>query len=99
LADTISAVRPGARAESISAYIDRLQTLETLAKSFDGVQNAYAIQAGREVRVVVDPSSISDDDAGNLSVRMRERIEEELDYPSSIRIIVIREQRYVETAK
>jgi|TARA_B110000037_G_scaffold202393_1_gene244522 ribonuclease Y len=99
LADTISAVRPGARAESISAYIDRLQTLETLAKSFDGVQNAYAIQAGREVRVVVDPSSISDEDAGNLSVRMRERIEEELDYPSSIRIIVIREQRYVETAK
>jgi ribonuclease Y len=70
-----------------------------LAKSFDGVQNAYAIQAGREVRVVVDPSSISDEDAGNLSVRMRERIEEELDYPSSIRIIVIREQRYVETAK
>ncbi|MGK0238047.1 MAG: ribonuclease Y [Candidatus Pelagisphaera sp.] len=99
LADTISAVRPGARAESISAYIDRLQTLETLARSFDGVKNAYAIQAGREVRVVVDPSSISDEDAGNLSVRMRERIEEELDYPSSIRIIVIREQRYVETAK
>ncbi|MBT3482343.1 MAG: ribonuclease Y [Opitutales bacterium] len=99
LADTISAVRPGARAESISAYIDRLQILETLARSFEGVKNAYAIQAGREVRVVVDPSSISDEDASNLSIRMRERIEDELDYPSSIRIIVIREQRYVETAK
>lgn len=99
LADTISAVRPGARAESVSAYIDRLKTLETLAQSFPGVKTAYAIQAGREVRVVVDPCTISDEDASKLSIRMRERIENELEYPSSIRITVIREQRYVETAK
>ncbi len=99
LADTISAVRPGARAESITAYIDRLKTLETLAKSFPGVSSAYAIQAGREVRVVVDPKSITDEKAYALSRDMRERIEDELDYPSTIRITVIREQRYVETAK
>ncbi|OUW18090.1 MAG: ribonuclease Y [Opitutales bacterium TMED158] len=99
LADTISAVRPGARAESISAYIDRLKTLETLAQSFGGVKTAYAIQAGREVRVVVDPLSITDEKASQLSMRIRERIEDELDYPSSIRITVIREQRFVETAK
>lgn len=99
LADTISAVRPGARAESVSAYIDRLKTLETLAQSFSGVKSAYAIQAGREVRVMVDPVAISDEDASRLSIQMRERIEDELEYPSSIRITVIREQRYVETAK
>lgn len=99
LADTISAVRPGARAESISAYIDRLKSLETLAQSFSGVKTAYAIQAGREVRVVVDPVSVTDEKASYLSMQIRERIEDELDYPSSIRITVIREQRFVETAK
>jgi len=67
LADTISAVRPGARAETMSAYIDRLKTLETLALSFDGVQSAYAIQAGREIRVVVDPQKSTDDESGKRS--------------------------------
>lgn len=99
LADTISAVRPGARAESIAAYIDRLKTLETLAYSFAGVKSAYAIQAGREVRVVVDPSDVTDQGAKKLSHDMRQRIEDELEYPSTIRITVIREQRYTDTAK
>ncbi len=98
LADTISAVRPGARAESIAAYIDRLKSLETLALSFPGVKSAYAIQAGREVRVVVDPSRINDQEAQALSKSMREKIEGELEYPSTIRITIIREQRYTETA-
>ncbi len=99
LADTISAVRPGARAESIAAYIDRLKSLETLAKSFPGVRSSYAIQAGREVRVVVDPVKISDNEARNLSKQIRQRIEDELEYPSTIRITIIREQRFTETAK
>jgi len=99
LADTISAVRPGARAESIAAYIDRLKSLENLAYTFPGVKSAYAIQAGREVRVVVDPAEITDQEAKSLSRRMRQRIEEELDYPSTIRVTVIREQRFTDTAK
>ncbi|MCL4160536.1 UNVERIFIED_CONTAM: hypothetical protein GTU68_004733 [Idotea baltica] len=99
LADTISAVRPGARAETISAYIDRLRTLEELALSFPGVKAAYAIQAGREIRVVVNPDVVCDDTAGELGRDLRARIEDELDYPSSIRITVIREQRFTETAK
>lgn len=99
LADTISAVRPGARAESIAAYIDRLKSLENLAYTFPGVKSAYAIQAGREVRVVVDPSEITDQEAKSLSRRMRQRIEDELDYPSTIRVTVIREQRFTDTAK
>jgi ribonuclease Y len=99
LADTISAVRPGARAESIAAYIDRLKTLENLAYTFPGVKSAYAIQAGREVRVVVDPKSISDLEAKNLSREMRQRIEDELEYPSTIRVTIIREQRFTDTAK
>ena len=99
LADTISAVRPGARAESIAAYIDRLKTLENLAHTFPGVKSAYAIQAGREVRVVVDPESISDLEAKNLSREMRQRIEDELEYPSTIRVTIIREQRFTDTAK
>ena len=99
LADTISAVRPGARAESIAAYIDRLKTLENLAHTFPGVKSAYAIQAGREVRVVVDPESISDLEAKNLSREMRQRIEDELEYPSTIRVTIIREQRFTDTAR
>ena len=99
LADTISAVRPGARAESIAAYIDRLKTLENLAHTFQGVKTAYAIQAGREVRVVVDPESISDLEAKNLSREMRQRIEDELEYPSTIRVTIIREQRFTDTAR
>lgn len=98
LADTISAVRPGARAESLGSYIERLERLESLALSLDGVQSAYAIQAGREVRVIVSPNDVDDDGASQLARDLRRRIEDELQYPSSIKITVIREQRYTETA-
>lgn len=98
LADTISAVRPGARAESMTGYIQRLQRLEGLAVAVEGVQQAYAIQAGREVRVVVNPVHVTDEQARSIALTIRQRIEEELQYPSSIRVTVIRESRYTETA-
>ncbi|HZP58943.1 MAG TPA: HD domain-containing protein, partial [Opitutaceae bacterium] len=98
LADTISAVRPGARAESMTNYIERLGRLEKLALSMDGVQQAFAIQAGREIRVVVKPDVVTDDQAAALAKALRKRIEEELQYPSSIKITVIRESRFTETA-
>jgi len=98
LADTISAVRPGARAESMTGYIQRLDRLEKLALSMEGVQQAYAIQAGREVRVVVNPQAVADEQARELAKKLRHRIEEELQYPSTIKITVIREQRFNETA-
>jgi ribonuclease Y len=98
LADTISAVRPGARAESMTGYIQRLERLEKLALSMEGVQQAFAIQAGREVRVVVSPQTVTDEQARELAKQLRRRIEEELQYPSTIKITVIREQRFNEMA-
>jgi ribonuclease Y len=98
LADTISATRPGARAESMDSYIQRLGRLEKLAMSLDGVQQAFAIQAGREIRVVVSPQHVTDDKARELAKDLRRRIEGELQYPSTIKITVIRENRFTETA-
>jgi len=98
LADAISASRPGARAESMTSYIERLGRLEKLAMAMPGVQQAFAIQAGREVRVVVQPSIVTDEQAGALAKALRLKIEQELDYPSTIKVTVIREQRYTETA-
>lgn len=98
LADTVSAVRPGARAESMSSYIQRLDRLEKLALNIEGVRQAFAIQAGREVRVVVNPQVVSDDEASEIAKKLRQRIEDELQYPSTIRITVIRESRFTETA-
>lgn len=98
LADTLSAIRPGARAESMAAYIERLQRLERIALALPGVQQAYAIQAGREVRVLVAPNLVGDSEAREMASLIRQRIEDELQYPSTIRVIVIREQRFVETA-
>ena len=98
LADTISAVRPGARAESITGYVQRLERLEQLATSIEGVQQAFAIQAGREIRVVVAPHMVTDDRAREIARELRQRVETELEYPSAIKIIVIREQRFTETA-
>lgn len=98
LADAISASRPGARAESMTSYIERLGRLEKLAMAMPGVQQAFAIQAGREVRVVVQPSIVTDDQAHALAKTLRLKIEQELDYPSTIKVTVIREQRYTETA-
>ena len=98
LADTVSAVRPGARAEGMMSYIQRLDRLEKLAMTLEGVQQAYAIQAGREVRVVVNPQSVTDEQARELTRTLRHKIEEELQYPSTIKITVIRESRFTETA-
>ncbi|MDD3179867.1 MAG: ribonuclease Y [Opitutaceae bacterium] len=98
LADTVSSVRPGARAEAMTSYIERLGRLEKLALSMEGVQQAFAISAGREVRVVVQPSLVTDEQAKELAKRLRLRIEEELQYPSTIKVTVIREQRFTETA-
>ena len=98
LADTISAVRPGARAESSAVYAQRLERLEKLALGLEGVQQAFAIQAGREIRVVVAPQTVTDDGARELAKQLRAKIEAELQYPSSIKITVIREQRFTETA-
>jgi ribonuclease Y len=98
LADAISASRPGARAESMTSYLERLGRLEKLAMTMPGVQQAFAIQAGREVRVVVQPSVVTDDQAHALAKTLRLKIEQELDYPSTIKVTVIREQRYTETA-
>ena len=98
LADTISAVRPGARAESSAVYAERLERLEKLALTLDGVQQAFAIQAGREIRVVVAPQTVTDEGARELAKQLRAKIEAELQYPSAIKITVIREQRFTETA-
>jgi ribonuclease Y len=98
LADTISATRPGARAESMSNYIQRLERLEKLALSIKGVQQAFAIQAGREIRVVVSPEHVTDDRAREIAKELRGRIETELQYPSTIKVTVIREARFSETA-
>ncbi len=98
LADTISASRPGARAESMTSYIQRLDRLEKLAMTLEGVQQAFAIQAGREIRVVVSPQQVTDDRAREIAKELRRRIESELQYPSTIKITVIRESRFTETA-
>ncbi len=98
-ADAISAARPGARRETWDRYIKRLERLEEVALGFDGVENAYAIQAGRELRVVVDPGSVSDDMAIIISRKIAKQIEEELTYPGEIRVTLIRETRIVEVAR
>ena len=98
-ADALSAARPGARRETLEAYIRRLEKLEEIVKSFKGVANAYAVQAGREVRVIVNPEEISDEEAYLLSKEIAKKIEEELDFPGQIKVVVIREVRHVEYAK
>ena len=98
-ADAISSSRPGARRESLENYIKRLQDLEKIATSYEGVGNAYAIQAGREVRIIVEPEKISDEAALFLSKEIAKKIEEELDYPGQIKVNVIRETRSVNFAK
>lgn len=98
-ADAISASRPGARRETLEKYLKRLEELEGIAHSFEGVDKVYAIQAGREVRVIVKPERIDDLTAHKIAKNMVERIESEMDYPGQIRVTVIRETRAVEYAK
>lgn len=98
VADSLSAVRPGARASSMDGFIQRVRSIEDIAKEQRGVVDAYAIQAGREVRVIVEPVKVSEDDARKIALQIRQRIESELNYPGSIEITVIREQRFSETA-
>ncbi len=98
-ADSISGARPGARRESLENYVKRLEKLETLAQSFDGVIKTFAIQAGREVRVIVEPEKIDDITADNLANDIAQRIEQEMEYPGQIKVIVIRERRSVSLAK
>jgi ribonuclease Y len=82
----------------MAGYLQRLERLEKLALSLDGVQQAFAIQAGREIRVVVSPQLVTDEKAHDIAKELRRRIEEELQYPSTIKITVIRESRFTETA-
>lgn len=98
-ADAISASRPGARRETLEAYIKRLEKLESLADSFEGVDRSFAIQAGREVRIIVKPDDIDDLAAITLSRDIARKVENDLDYPGQIKVVVIRETRSVEYAK
>jgi ribonucrease Y len=98
-ADAISASRPGARGESLESYIKRLESLEELAAQKPGVDRVYALQAGREIRVIVKPEEIGDDDAVLLSHEIAREIEQQLDYPGQIKVTVIRESRAVEFAR
>ena len=98
-ADTLSAARPGARSETLETYIKRLEQLETICNSYDGVQQSYAMQSGREVRVIVIPEKVDDLGAFKMAKDIKDRIESEMKYPGQIKVNVIREYRAVETAK
>ncbi|MBI1907897.1 HDIG domain-containing protein [Candidatus Uhrbacteria bacterium] len=98
-ADAISGARPGARRNSVEEYIRRLEGLEAAAASFEGVEKAYAIQAGREVRVFVEPTKVDDYAAYQLARDVAKKIESELQYPGEVRVTVIRETRVIEYAR
>ena len=98
-ADALSAARPGARREDVENYIKRLQKLEEVAGSFEGIEKTFAIQAGREVRIMVKPDVVNDDKMKLLARDIAKKIENELDYPGQIKVSVIRESRTVDYAK
>ena len=99
IADAISAARPGARKETIDNYIKRLENLENVALQFDGIEKAYAIQAGRELRILVNSDQINDEKAAELCRQITKKIETDLRYPGRIRVTIIRETRIVEYAR
>ena len=98
-ADAISASRPGARRETLEAYIKRLEKLEEIADSFEGVDKSYAIQAGREVRIIVKPDKVSEAEMTLMARDVAKRVESEMEYPGQIKVNVIRESRAIEYAK
>ena len=95
----ISASRPGARRETLETYIKRLEQLENIADSFEGVEKSFAIQAGREVRLIVKPEKVSDDEMVIMARDVAKRVESEMEYPGQIKVNVIRETRAIEYAK
>jgi ribonuclease Y len=99
IADAISSSRPGARRENVETYIKRLQNLERIADSFNGVEKSYAIQAGREVRIVVRPEQVDDVSSLKMAREVAQRIQEEMTYPGEIKVTVIREMRSVDYAR
>ncbi len=99
IADSISAARPGARNDSLENYVKRLQQLESIAKDFNGIEKSYAVQAGRELRVIVKPEEIDELSSVKLARDIKNKIEEELQYPGTIKVVLIRETRVIEEAK
>ncbi|NBX78072.1 ribonuclease Y, partial [bacterium] len=99
IADTISASRPGARRETFTAYIKKLEQLEEIAHSYPGVKKAYALQAGREIRIIIEEDQLGDEQALQLAREVAARIEQEMNFPGQIKVNVIREKRAIEYAR
>jgi ribonuclease Y len=98
-ADAVSGSRPGARRETLETYVKRLERLEEIADGFTGVEKTYAIQAGREIRIIVSPEKVSDAESAQLAAEIARAVQEQLDYPGQVKVTVIRETRAVDYAR